>query len=263
MPANPVEGINLNPFDFDGTINALRFESQGVRAAFYTLSFILQRAIASKLDVDPREIDVVDPVKIDRMGRITLADEQLNGSGFVNDLFTHFDDYVDRILNGKDDFFRKMLSKEHIENCDSSCYECLSNYNNMPYHGLLDWRLGIALFRLMVDNSYHVGLDGNFDYPELVDWKQRASNLLLSLNESFDLGGVLVDSGFIPYLKREGQKAIFAVHPLWKTDGTNELLAEAVFDADLNSDGYITVDTFNMLRRIGTCYEYISKLSEN
>lgn len=263
MPANAVEGINLNPFDFDGAINALRFESQGVRAAFYTLSFILQRAIASKLDVDPREIDVVDPVKIDRMGRITLADEQLNGSGFVNDLFTHFDDYVDRILNGKDDFFRKMLSKEHIENCDSSCYECLSNYNNMPYHGLLDWRLGIALFRLMVDNSYNVGLDGNFDYPELIDWKQRASNLLLSLNESFDLGGVLVDSGYIPYLKREGEKAIFAVHPLWKTDGTNELLAEAVFDANLNSDEYITVDTFNMLRRIGTCYEYISKLSEN
>ena len=263
MPANPVEGINLNPFDFDGERNALRFESQGVRAAFYTLSFILQRAIASKLDVDPREIDVVDPVKFDRMGRITLADEQLNGSGFVNDLFTHFDEYVNRILNGKDDFFRKMLSKEHIENCDSSCYECLSNYNNMPYHGLLDWRLGISLFRLLVDNTYNVGLNGNFDYPELVDWKQRASNLLLSLNESFDLSGVLCDSGPIPYLKREGEKSIFAVHPLWKTDGTNELLAEAVFDAGIDSDDYITIDTFNMLRRIGTCYEYITKLAES
>lgn len=261
MPAKPVVGINLNPFDFDSNINTLRFESQGVRAAFYTLSFILQRAIASKLDVDPREIDVVDPVKMDRMGRITLADEKLNGSGFVNDLFTHFDDYVERILNGKEDFFRKMLGEKHIENCDSSCYECLSNYNNMPYHGLLDWRLGIALFRLMVDNSYRVGLDGNFNYPELVDWKQRASNLLRSLNESFDLQGTLVDSGHIPYLKREGEKAIFAVHPLWNTDRTNELLAEAVSDADLDNDEYITVDTFNMLRRIGACYEYISKLS--
>lgn len=261
MPAHPVEGINLNPFDFNQESNSLRFESQGVRAAFYTLSFILQRAIASKLDVDPREIDVVDPVKIDKMGRITLADEQLNGSGFVNDLFEHFDDYVERILHGGDDLFRKMLSKEHRDNCDSCCYECLANYNNMPYHGLLDWRLGIALFRLMVDANYKVGLDGVFEYPELVDWKERASNLLSSLNESFDLGGVLCTDGFIPYLKREGQKYIFAVHPLWKTDESNELLAEAVFDAGIEPDNYITIDTFNMLRRIGTCCEYIFKCS--
>ena len=132
----------------------------------------------------------------------------------------------------------------------------------MPYHGLLDWRLGIALFRLLVDNHYHVGLDGKFDYPELVDWKRRASNLLLSLNESFDLGGVLCDSGSIPYLEREGKKPIFAVHPLWKTDETNEFLAEAIFDAGYDSDDIITIDTFNMLRRIGTCYEYIEKQSK-
>lgn len=258
MPAHPVEGINLNPFDFIPETNSLKFESQGVRAAFYSLSFILQRAIASKLDVDPREIDVVDPVKNDRMGRITLADEQLNGSGFVNDLFEHFDEYVERILFGKDDFFKKMLSKEHRKNCESSCYECLSNYNNMPYHGLLDWRLGIALFRLMVDNRYRVGLDGVFEYPELLDWKERAVNLLSSLNESFDLGGELCTDGYIPYLKRNGgQKYIFAVHPLWKTDESNELLAEAVFDAGIGQDDYMTIDTFNMLRRIGTCYEYL------
>ena len=128
----------------------------------------------------------------------------------------------------------------------------------MPYHGLLDWRLGIALFRLMVDNRYRVGLDGVFEYPELLDWKERAVNLLSSLNESFDLGGELCTDGYIPYLKRNGgQKYIFAVHPLWKTDESNELLAEAVFDAGIGQDDYMTIDTFNMLRRIGTCYEYL------
>lgn len=129
----------------------------------------------------------------------------------------------------------------------------------MPYHGLLDWRLGISLFRLMVDNKYRVGLDGRFDYPELSDWKDKASELLSSLNDSFDLGGVLCDSGAIPYLKRCGEKYIFAVHPLWKTDESNELLAEAFFDAGVNRENCVTIDTFNMLRRIGTCYEFISK----
>ena len=84
-PKEDIEGIKLNPFEFDEETQKLKFESQGVRAAFFSLSFILQRAIASKLDVDPREIDVVDPVTVNKMGQVTLADERINGSGFVVD----------------------------------------------------------------------------------------------------------------------------------------------------------------------------------
>lgn len=258
-PISSVEGIKLNPFEFDDSTQKLKFESQGVRAAYYTLSFILQRAIASKLDVDPREIDVVEPVTYDGRGQVTLADEQVNGSGFVVDLFENFDEYKSRILHGQDQFFKKMLSDDHIRDCDSTCYECLSNYNNMPYHGLLDWRLGIALFRLMVDSSYKVGLDGNFNFPELKDWKATALGLLETLKQSFEMRGDIHDEGPLPYLKAENGKFVFVVHPLWTTDNMNVLLARAIRRAGAQRENVITIDTFNLVRRIGTCYEYIDR----
>lgn len=258
-PDTTVEGIKLNPFDFDDATQKLKFESQGVRAAYYSLSFILQRAIASKLDVDPREIDVVEPVTFEGLGQVTLADEQVNGSGFVVDLFDNFEEYIDRILNRKDQFFQEMLSEEHQKNCDSTCYKCLSNYNNMPYHGLLDWRLGIALFRLMVDSTYNVGIDGNFNYPELRDWKSKSLSLLETLNQSFEMGGTIHDEGNIPFMKLQNGKFVFVVHPLWTTDNKNMALSRAIWMAGAKRDDVITIDSFNLVRRIGTCYEYIDR----
>ena len=257
-PSVTPTGIQLDPFEFDPVTNVLKFGCQGVRAAFYSLSFILQRAIASKLDVDPREIDVIEPISSQGKGLVTLADEQINGSGFVVDLFEDFSDYVERILDGKDDFFASMLSDKHSEECDSTCYKCLSNYNNMPYHGLLDWRLGIALFRLLVNKGYRVGLDGDFSHPELRDWKKTAIGLLETLNQSFGMGCDVHDEKDLPYLQHPNGKVIIAVHPLWKTDNTNILLSKVIRNIGIQRSDVITVDTFNLIRRIGTCYTYIS-----
>lgn len=250
-PRCSVEGVQLNPFGGD------QFKQQGVRAAFYSLSFILQRAIASRLDVDPREIDVVAPVAIDGKGLVSLADEQINGSGFVADLYENIDVYVQRILRGDDNFFDRMLSDEHTRKCVSSCYECLSNYTNMPYHGLLDWRLGVALFRLLVDETYRVGLDGNIDYPELRDWKKLASQMLSVLNDSFAMGGeVKNDDAVLPYL-RYNDKYVFAIHPLWTSNHTNYLLAKSIYQIKARREDVITIDTFNLVRRLGACFQYI------
>lgn len=257
-PNHSVEGIKLNPFEFDDNTKKLKFETQGVRAAYYSLSFILQRAIASKLDVDPREIDVVEPVTFEGKGQVILADKQVNGSGFVVDLYDNFKEYVSCILDGRDQFFKKMLSPEHSKNCDSTCYECLSNYSNMPYHGLLDWRLGIALFRLMVDADYNVGLNGNFSYPELCDWKDQAGKLLHTLKKSFGMECEIFTDKVLPYMEFPERKYLFAIHPLWTSDNLNIILSKAIRNAGATRDKVITIDTFNLVRWIGTCYEYIS-----
>ncbi len=277
-PMTPVEGLVLEPF-YCNDEGKLDFRTQGVRAAYYTLSFLIQRAIASRLDVDPTEIDVVEVLsKAGRLGEVCLADEKINGSGFVADFYNHFADYSKRILEGKDMYFKQMLSDEHIKNCDSSCYKCLKTYRNMPYHGLLDWRLGIALFRVMVDSSYKAGADGNFDYPELQGWSDDAKNRLVALNEGFyrtkpfELG---VTSSGIPFLYDTSnvRKPIFAVHPLWTgITGARRphsdlpvILADALLEASdllntmLSKENIVTIDTFNLLRRTSNCYEYIQK----
>ena len=268
-PQGMIPGIQLNPRLYDTLREKLHFAGQGVRAAYYSLSFILQRAIASKLDVDPREIEVAEPQKEGEFGHIILADEQINGSGFVVDFYENFDQYVDRILKGEDTFFEKMLSEEHAKSCDSSCYQCLSNYNNMPYHGLLDWRLGITLLRLLVDTNYRAGLDGNFDYPELRDWPDIAYRQLTDLNNCFYNNECTVERiKSISYMVLPNGKYLFAVHPLWESvipnsggdysNNQNQILMEACCrDLNINPDEIITIDTFNLVRRLGTCYSYI------
>ena len=271
-PRNRVNGLVLEPFHCNDQ-GKLDFRTQGVRAAYYTLSFLIQRAIASKLDIDPTEIDIVEVLaKAGKLGEVCLADEKINGSGFVADFYSNFEDYSRRILNGDDLYFKQMLSDQHIAECDSSCYKCLKTYRNMPYHGLLDWRLGIALFRIMIDNTYKAGADGNFDYPELKGWKDLARTLLTALNEGFfrKSDGKLVyelseTTCGIPYLYDLDKKKmpIFASHPLWEGVAETQILADAVFEAsmeqgeDWNSDNVISIDTFNLLRRTSNCYEYV------
>lgn len=268
-PKSPVDGLVLEPFHCNDE-GKLDFRTQGVRAAYYTLSFIIQRAIASRLDVDPTEIDVVEVLsKAGRLGEVCLADEKINGSGFVADFYNNFAEYTHRILHGTDVYFKQMLSDEHIKECDSSCYKCLKTYRNMPYHGLLDWRLGIALFRIMTDANYKVGADGNFNYPELQGWTQMAKDRLVALNESFYKGifELAIAGNGIPYLydMENKCKPIFAAHPLWAGVRTTKVLADALLEVgillgkDLSEDNVVVIDTFNLLRRTSNCYEYIQK----
>ena len=269
-PKAPVDGLILEPFHCDE--GKLDFRTQGVRAAYYTLSFLVQRAIASRLDIDPTEIDVVDVLsKAGRLGEVCLADEKINGSGFVADFYNNFADYTKRILGGEDVYFKQMLSEEHIKSCDSSCYKCLKTYRNMPYHGLLDWRLGVALFRVMVDGAYKAGSDGNFEYPELQGWKESAIDRLVALNEGFYRTkpfNMEVSTSGIPFLydPSGARKPIFASYPLWEGVQTTRVLADAKFevelllDANLDEKDVIVIDTFNLLRRTSNCYEYIQKM---
>ena len=140
----------------------------------------------------------------------------------------------------------------------------------MPYHGLLDWRLGIALFRVMVESSYQAGADGNFGYPELKGWTDTAKERLVALNEgfynkSFELG---TTPNGIPFLydPSGNRKPIFASHPLWSGVKDTQILGDAVLEAsrEINNKSIvydeknvIVIDTFNLLRRTSNCYEYI------
>ena len=141
----------------------------------------------------------------------------------------------------------------------------------MPYHGLLDWRLGIALFRVMVDSSYKAGADGNFDYPELKGWKEMAKDRLVALNEGFYSTrpfSFAVTSNGIPFLYDPSgdRKPIFASHPMWSGVKNTQVLADALFEASMiigddsilnDEKNVVVIDTFNLLRRTSNCYEYV------
>ena len=263
LEVKPVPGLALDPYKTDN--GHLDFWAQGVRSAYYSLSFILQRAVASKLDIDPVEIEVVKLMRSGNdTGVICLADEKINGSGFVKDLYDKFDDYaLQLILNGSDSFFRHMLSHEHDANCDSACYSCLQVYRNMPYHGLLDWRLGIALLRIIVDDDYKCGLDYNFaEYPELRSWPLIAYQLIKNFRDIFKPGYELDKYKGVPFIHNGNGEVIVATHPLWDVQLNNNLsrfLAQLKrgIKNQIHTDiiDFKCCDTFNLSRRMASCGE--------
>jgi Lhr-like helicase len=273
-PVNVPLELNLNMFSMDYDQPYMKAQANGVRSAYYSAAFLLQRVLANKLDVDPTEIEIADIVKKElnedsvirrNVAEIILTDELPNGSGFVRYLYNKFEEILSETINPVEaqSYLMKIHSENHQRICKDACYECLKVYRNMNYHSLLDWRLGLSLVRLLNDDSFKCGTDGNFDgFVELDGWLQFATMLRDSFAASFGFS-VCTEINRLPIIKhgRNGKNIIMLVHPFW--DMTNmrsdNWLTEIKNELDeyttLNNGKLQIVDTFNLHRRPGWCYE--------
>ena len=155
------------------------------------------------------------------VGEIVLNDFLPNGSGFVAWVESHWKEVLQAALNpSRDGFARTMLSDSHRRRCEASCPDCLRHYRNMTYHGLLDWRLGLAVLRLLNDPAYQSGLVPA-DVPELTgpdsgqNWQSSTRRLRDAFCSAFpncaarDFGPLC---GFTL-----SNHEVLIIHPLWNT----------------------------------------------
>lgn len=234
-----------------------------VKAAFYSAAFILRQATADRLDIDPEELDISSVRRVElpdglKVGEIVINDYLPNGSGFTAWLHKHWQQILrDRVLYplpGSNAFVLSLIAPEHRVSCDSACHECLKQYRNMNYHGLLDWRLGLALLRVFDDSAFRCGLDGDFSAPFLDGWLQTATTLRNAFCESFD-ACTPTQFGPLPGFQ-VGSRCVIIVHPLWNRDAPSGLLAGAI--ASLAADTEVRyLDTFNILRRPSWAYQQL------
>ena len=176
------------------------------KIAYYSLAFLMRDAAATILDINKREIVVgLRPVKNDGMdyatNQIFLSDSLDNGAGYCNWLCN--EDHINNILEfiTQGDFYKNLTKEDHIENCDSSCYECMQSYDNLHYHGLLNWRLGLDMARMMYEKDFTPSLK---DY-----WKNVKDKAEKSLNELKEMMNI--------------EKEFNIVHPLYKTENDNDI----------------------------------------
>jgi DEAD/DEAH box helicase domain-containing protein len=186
---------------------------------------------------------------------MAFSDQLANGSGFVNRVFETWDKLLGEILDpSPDSFCGMMISKDH--NCDSACYNCLKEYRNMAYHGLLDWRLGLAYLRVLGDYNYSCGLDGKFDTPELSTWLKDAKIAASTFAKDFRCKEA--QYGKLPGVELSPIKKVIIVHPLWRKDRHKwGILADAtaVAEGELRARGEVKfIDTFELARRPGSSY---------
>ena len=238
---------------------SLDARTSSVFAAVYSAATLLRKAVAAEEEIDTGEIEICKIRNIplgqnplnEFVGEISFSDKLINGSGFVNRVFDRWNDLIKGILSPQPGSFSDtIISKDHI--CDSACYECLKEYNNMIYHGLLDWKLGMAFLRVLGDPSYTCGLDGNFNTPEMSNWLKVAEKAANTFAEYF--GCKPCHYGRLPGFELNARPVI-VVYPLWRTDNHIwGLLADAVAEAGGQAK---FVNSFNLIRAPGTTYRNI------
>ena len=252
-PASVPLGLNLNPVGSKG----------GIKGAIYSAAFLLRSTVAYELDIDPEEIEICnfqcsrinESSTSELIGEIALSDRLVNGAGFVGWIAENWEYILKGILSETPLKFPRHIRSQRHRSCESACYDCLKAYRNMVYHGLLDWRLGLAYLRVLYDPSYTCGLDGKFETPELEDWRESAFKECENFVSQFD-SYVPQEWGVLPGFK-VGENKIIITHPLWDTKNPRGILGKAVAIAGLSNTYYI--DTFNLLRRPGWCHTELEK----
>ncbi len=225
------------------------------------------------LDIDPDEIDInylrrreVGPDQF--VAEIVFSDYLANGSGFTRWIADHWQHCLSETLHPQniESFPAKLVDAPHRDHCRSACYDCLLNYRNMPYHGLLDWRLGLAALRVLQDPDYRCGLDGVFNSAgtvELNGWMEEARVRRDNFCQAFDAASA-AEFGPLPgFILTSGLVAI-VIHSLWDTRGGIDGIAAEAFDEAAeragSEDNVRFVDPFNLQRRPSWVYQNIATL---
>ncbi len=124
------------------------------KAAWYSFAFWLRTAASALLDVDPQELQAGTRT-IQENGRVTaqafLSDALENGAGYCTHLAQpqQFQALLAQAdLTVQNSIANRWLAQGHEDECDTSCNICLRDYRNLPYHGLLDWRLALDMARI-------------------------------------------------------------------------------------------------------------------
>lgn len=240
-----------------------------VRAAAISAAYIIVNRAALELDIDPEEFDVLEP-RIYRIGHgravplLQIADHLVNGAGFSELLAAQNDgshpmigELVTSIVRDKQrypltEFLRETPQHNHPEECDQACYRCLQRYSNQSYHGLLDWRLGLAFLQILHNGSWQCGLDGEFDGPALGDWRRLARRYAEDMGrfsevEVCEVAGL---TAFRLDLTRPHWALI--VHPLWDFNSLEGVIGKAYNELDGPGASITPVDTFELARRLVT-----------
>ena len=198
------------------------------RAAWSSFAFFLRSAAAVMLDVDRLEFDAGFRAIQESGGRVSgqafLSDTLQNGAGYCN--WLGIPQNFERLLAQgdpmeSDSAAGDWLASRHGAECDASCNRCLRDFYNLPYHGLLDWRLALEMARMSLDASAVVDMETDWGDGIENPWKRlcAAGNapipaLLGSLGYQRRDDAV----GLPVYEHRSLKRAAILRHPLWTDD---------------------------------------------
>ena len=236
----------------DGTL--LDQSGEYWRAALYSFGFLFRQFAANQLDISANELRVeIRPVEENgnHKQQVFIADALANGAGYCRHL-GEFDakgelrllSFLSDMINPDKDFAKKLIA--HGEECDSSCYNqgCMRDYSNMPYHPFLDWRLGLDVARLCLEEDYQMDLQTGY-WSSLVNRVEKSLMELLPGLDHKDYNGVPV------FEDQTQQRAFILHHPLASTgDWAGPHIASVIVDLEEAGFKVEYINIFDAIRRV-------------
>ena len=142
----------------------------------------------------------------------------------------------------------KWLAEAHSAQCDASCNRCLRDFYNLPYHGLLDWRLALDLARLALDPAAAVDLVSPWPAAENPWQTLTAGPQIPALLQSLGYGQPVALAGLRGYAHNGRKQLRIERHPLWLDAHPGYQAAKAA--AERESPGYaiLPMNPFSALR---------------
>jgi len=242
-----------------GSRRVLEASLPSAQAAFYSFGEFLRTAFATELDIEPSEIRV----GCQRFSEGSIPSYQLffadaleNGAGYVRQLFDggRMYDYLEK-------HYEKALdewgSDNHLE-CDSSCQNCLRNFQNRMHHALLDWRLALDMCELVLGRKIDIDRWLSFSGPlceRFVD-DCRLSGL--------DSVKHLALKNGLSCLMNDSDMVLVIGHPLWssKSDGAmHKMQCDAELEVKENFGEGAKIEFVDVRSLFQKSQDYMSKLS--
>ena len=227
------------------------FETGG-RAAWYSFAFLLRTSAASLMDVDPVEFNAGYRTTRKRedlvVGQAFLSDTLENGAGYSNWLGEPRN--FERLLGAGRHVINEWATGDHGEECDTSCNRCMRDFYNLPYHGLLDWRLAADMVRLALNGNTHIDLvsdHGSCENP----WKRLCDG------ENAPVPSTLANLGYTEFNVINGLRMFhhgslkqvgILRHPLWTDDHPDYDATKIVAQREFPGEAIQPLNPFEVIR---------------
>jgi ATP-dependent helicase YprA (DUF1998 family) len=180
-------------------------KSEKVRGYWASLGFLMKTALCDHLQIDPRDIEVgVQSAENFENTALFLSDTLENGAGYSTWAFDNLEEFLQKC----DTDMRKNIedhNSKQDEGCDSSCYQCIRDYQNARWHPLLDWRSGLDLLDLILERPL-----------DLAKHNEQVTNILTKVQLELEKAGIttgleLVEE--IPLLRtKDGRSSAAILH---------------------------------------------------
>ena len=237
------------------------------RAALYSFGFLFRQFVASELDVSPNELRVEIrpiPTKVDGIYKqqIFIADALANGAGYCRYLGEfnakgelRLIEYLRNMIDPDKKFSKGLIA--HGSDCDSSCYNkgCMRDYSNIAYHPFLDWRLGLDVAQLCLQENYQMDLQKDYWFS-LIDLVEKN---LIELHPSLERK----DYNGAPVFEDQTQERAFILHhPLASTgDWAGPHIADAIVDLEDAGFNVEYINIFDAIRRVSVVINTLNQKS--